>query len=198
MHLAAAGSWPDTPGGRPRRPRHHHPLRPSPGNLDRQANYIAAAFIAGAASYEHVTPRDRERTGILTRMVDEGGRHDSSMPWTSHPFDRALSDSEHEVLDALLSANFLGSEQLRVQADSVRVSGRCDCPCPTIYLSVDEAVASAVTQDLVPVWAEVASSEGDSVLLFADGGRLSSLEYAWIDAPPVAFPPPEDLVIRVT
>jgi hypothetical protein len=120
------------------------------------------------------------------------------MPGASHPLDRALSDREHEVLDALLSADFPGSEQLRVQADSVRVTGRCDCPCPTIYVSVDEAVASAVTQDLVPVRAEVATSDGDSVLLFAEGGRLSSLEYAWIDEPPVSFPAPEDLVIRVT
>ena len=120
------------------------------------------------------------------------------MPGTSHPLDRALSDREREVLDALLSADFPGSEQLRVQADRVRVSGRCDCPCPTVYLSVDEAVASAVTNDLVPVRAEVATGAGDSVLLFANGGRLSSLEYAWIDEAPMEFPSSGDLVIRVT
>ena len=76
--------------------------------------------------------RDRERAGRRTRMVDDGGLHASAMPGTSHPLDRALSDSEREVLDALLPANFPGSEQLRVQAYRVRVSGRCDCPCPTI------------------------------------------------------------------
>ena len=69
---------------------------------------------------------------------------------------------------------------------------------PDHHVSVDESVASAVTHDLVPVRAEVATGEGDSVLLFADAGRLSSLEYAWIGEPPVAFPAPEDLVIRVT
>jgi hypothetical protein len=120
------------------------------------------------------------------------------MSGASHSFDRALSDREREVLDALLSADFPGSAQLRVQADRVRVSGRCDCPCPTIYLSVDEAVANAVTHDRVPVRAEVATGAGDSVLLFADSGRLSSLEYAWIDEPPMEFPSPGELIVRIT
>lgn len=120
------------------------------------------------------------------------------MPGTSHPLDRSLSEREREVLNALLSVDFPGSAQLRLQADRVRVSGRCDCPCPTIYLSVDEVIASAVTHDRVPVRAEVATGAGDSVLLFADGGRLSSLEYAWIDEPPMEFPSPGELVVRVT
>jgi hypothetical protein len=120
------------------------------------------------------------------------------MPVSSHSLDRALSDREREVLNAMLSVDFPGAEQLRLQADRVRVSGRCDCPCPTVYLSVDEAVASAVTHDRVPARAEVATGSGDSVLLFADSGRLSSLEYAWIDEAPMEFPPPGDLVVRVT
>ena len=67
------------------------------------------------------------------------------------------------------------------------VSGECDCGCPTIYLTVDLALPVAEISNDVASEAEI-DQTNDSVLLFARAGRLSSLEYVWIDEAPQQFP----------
>jgi hypothetical protein len=100
------------------------------------------------------------------------------------------------VLTALLNEDFPGAPELRAQAASAVVSGKCGCGCPTVYLSVDATAKAAPIAVRVPVGAEVSDTVGDYVLLFADNGRLSSLEYAWIEQPPGQFPVADRLVPR--
>jgi hypothetical protein len=45
---------------------------------------------------------------------------------------RPLTERERAVLDALLSVEFEGVEELRAQAADVVVVGRCTCGCPSI------------------------------------------------------------------
>ena len=45
---------------------------------------------------------------------------------------RPLTERERAVLDALLSVEFDGVEELRAQAADVAVVGRCPCGCPSV------------------------------------------------------------------
>jgi hypothetical protein len=101
---------------------------------------------------------------------------------------RRLTPNERTTLDTLLAADFPGAAELRAQAPTARVTGRCDCGCPTIDLVVDEATPSAPLENSVAVEAGV---PGGGLIVFADGGRLSCLEY-WTTAEqtPAEFPPP--------
>ena len=102
---------------------------------------------------------------------------------------RPLSDRERSVLDALLAADFPGVEALRDQAASLRVVGRCDCGCPTIYFSTAPSRHQLV--------AEGASDDGQDVLLFAGNQGLDSLESSWTTAsPPAEFPSADGLAVR--
>ena len=107
---------------------------------------------------------------------------------------RPLTRRESEVLDALLREDFPGAQELRAQIASTIVSGGCGCGCPTVYLSVGDTAEAAPTTTRVPVGADVSDTIGDYVLLFTDNGRLSSLEYAWIEQPPREFPGADRLV----
>lgn len=115
---------------------------------------------------------------------------------------RALSAYEVGVLRFVLSADFPGVETLRAQVESLVVVGRCDCGCPTVDLSTDaEAVAAVeLEQRVLPVGAVIAPL-GDEppgeVIVFADNGLLSGLEYVYYDdTPPAAWPEPSRLTLR--
>ena len=112
-------------------------------------------------------------------------------------FPRPLSANERAALDHLLSADFPGVEELRLQAKPVRVVGRCGCGCPTIELSVDEAQPSLdeVTPRVVAT-AETTDADrtGCTHLMLwvndTDDGRrlLSGVELSWLEGPPKEFP----------
>jgi hypothetical protein len=106
---------------------------------------------------------------------------------------RALTADESAVLALLLSVNFPGVDELRLQAASASVVRRCDCGCPSIELKVAEGapLASGLSSRLVPADG-VVSPMGDDVpgeiILFVDDGRLSYLEYVYYDAVPTEWP----------
>jgi hypothetical protein len=103
--------------------------------------------------------------------------------------DRPLTAAERAVLDLLLAGDFPGAAQLRAQAVTARVTGRCACGCPTVDLAVDETTPTVDVEDRVAVEAE--TSDG-GLIVFVDDGRLSGLEYWTVhDESPVAFPPLE-------
>jgi hypothetical protein len=107
-------------------------------------------------------------------------------------FPRRLTSDERAVLDFLLSSDFRGAERLREQAKDAVVIARCDCGCPTFDLGTDENAESADLADVVPVEARAADGEGPDLLLFANDGRLQSVELVWYgDIPPSEFPPLE-------
>lgn len=106
----------------------------------------------------------------------------------AQPETRPLAPHERTALDTLLAADFPGAGELRAQAVTARVSGRCGCGCPTIDLEVDEAAPRAALKGSVAVEADVPDG---GLIVFVDGGRLSCLEY-WTtaDETPAEFPPP--------
>ncbi len=102
---------------------------------------------------------------------------------------RPLSHRERDALNLLLSADFAGAPELRVQANSVEGLGEK----MIVELIVDQALPKAIVVGRVPVQAVVAGDGYDGgLLLFVDDGRLSALEYWWVtEDMPAAFPPIE-------
>jgi hypothetical protein len=104
---------------------------------------------------------------------------------------RPLTSAESAVLTLLLSVEFPGVDELRVQAASAAVVGGCDCGCP---------LASGLSSRLAPAEG-VVSPQGDGVpgeiILFVDDGRLSYLEYVYYDAPPTEWPALDRISVSV-
>jgi hypothetical protein len=104
---------------------------------------------------------------------------------------RPLTPAEREVLTFLLAGDFAGAAQLRAQAETARVTGRCGCGCPTVDLEVDATLPAAEVTGRAAVEADVPAG---GLIVFVDDGRLSGLEYWTIsDETPVAFPAPEEI-----
>ena len=108
---------------------------------------------------------------------------------------RDLADEEKAVLEALLSLEFEGAQELRAQLATVKLVGQCECGCATIELDVDRAHApQAAIEGLVPAEGSVRRPGSDEVqggiILFASNGYLSALEiYNFDDEPIRKFPP---------
>jgi hypothetical protein len=115
---------------------------------------------------------------------------------------RPLMAAEREVLALLLSVEFPGVDQLRMQAGSALVVGGCDCGCPSIAFGVpdDAPLVPGLSSRLAPAEGAV-SPQGDGVpgeiILFVDDGRLSYLEYVYYDAPPMEWPAPDRISVSV-
>lgn len=89
----------------------------------------------------------------------------------------------------MLSVEFEGVDRYRLQAETVRVSGRCGCGCLTIDF------AHPATDDGETLLSEARDSVA-LIMLFATGGQLSCLEYAPTHddvSIPAEFPLPPDL-----
>ncbi len=100
------------------------------------------------------------------------------------------------MLDLVLSEDFDGVGELREQARTVTVVGRCDCGCPSVELAVDaQAPKSQYAGTVLPTEGRiepVGIEPPGEVLLFAKDGRLSYLEYVFYgDTPPSSWPPTE-------
>ena len=113
---------------------------------------------------------------------------------------RPLTTDERRVLDLLLSGTFVGADELRQQAAQAMVTGRCDCGCPTVDLSVaQDAPPAPVIGPTAPVEVQVTPVGGEpvgDVLLFVKAGRLSSLEYVYYtDSPPQQWPPADRMTV---
>lgn len=106
---------------------------------------------------------------------------------------RPLAANERAALDALLACDFEGASELRRQASSAMADGSG----LIIDLLVDPLATSGSSYTRVPVGAPVQGDDGalsNGLILFADGGRLSGLEYWWTsDEMPDAFPDPEQI-----
>ncbi|WIX75960.1 hypothetical protein QRX50_31360 [Amycolatopsis carbonis] len=107
---------------------------------------------------------------------------------------RPLTGQERLMLDLLLSSDFVGAPELREQSRSAVVVGRCGCGCPSVdLLTSDSAPIARVASRLVPSELEVLPAGEEApgeVILFADDGRLSYLEYVYFDRPPADWPDP--------
>lgn len=115
---------------------------------------------------------------------------------------RPLSDSESEILDAMLSPDFPGVAELRAQVAHVQVIGKCHCSCPTVDLLVPPEIpqSGVVTRGcLAPVLGLVQPIDEDEtreILVHVDVGRLSRLAYVSSDDPwPTEWPPLDRLSV---
>lgn len=99
---------------------------------------------------------------------------------------RPLTEREAAVLHEMLR----GTPFEATVIDELRVVGKCDCGCPTIHFT-DQPNTSTIAH------ARVADTD-DTLLLFADGVRLSSLELAWVSDEPPDELPPASSVTRTT
>ena len=109
-------------------------------------------------------------------------------------FPRALTPLERAVLNVLLSQPFPGRDELRRQAEDVRVKSRCACGCDTVDLLVEERSSQpAPVVNRVPV--EATSTEGPAtdVLLHVVDGLLNELEVYRHDGEPATLPEPSCL-----
>lgn len=109
------------------------------------------------------------------------------------PFDgrpRPLARSERAVLERVLALDFPGAAELRAQLDHVRVLRPWFAGSASLDLDTRGPRAS-VPDGVVPVLAEVWESgelKGE-ILLWAEDGRLSAIEYSWVtDEPPTTLP----------
>ncbi len=106
------------------------------------------------------------------------------------------------MLALLLSVEFPGVGELRVQAGSAAAVGGCDCGCPSIAFEVsdDAPLASGLSSRLAPAEGVVRPrGEGvpGEIILFVDDGRLSYLEYVYYDAPPTEWPALDRISVSV-
>lgn len=101
------------------------------------------------------------------------------------------------MLTALLNVDFAGVEQLRKQAATVQVLGKCGCGCPSIdfFDGPNDGMEAVVD-------AQVRNSRTfDGLFLYTiespdTGEVLGGIEWQGQDATtPAEFPPPEDLLI---
>ncbi|CRK59759.1 hypothetical protein [Alloactinosynnema sp. L-07] len=94
----------------------------------------------------------------------------------------------------MLALDFPGVAELRAQADSALVVGRCGCGCATIDLAVPETAPLAKVESATPVWADVPAT-GEGLILLVDYGRLSCLEIYGTEEPVSSvFPEPKWIV----
>ena len=111
---------------------------------------------------------------------------------------RPLTEAEAAALSFMLTPDFPGFEQLRAQAKSARVVGRCSCGCASIDIAVDRANTppALVGPQRVAATATSRDPRVTHLMLWVEGGYLSGLELAWLDMteefpPPEMFDPPE-------
>lgn len=115
---------------------------------------------------------------------------------------RPLTADERDVLELLLSAEFDGASQLRLQAETAMSVGGCACGCPSVSLLVADGSAprASLPSRLAPVELEIAPDQngiGGDVILFVDDGQLSYLEYvSYTDETPKEWPRPSQLSLR--
>lgn len=102
----------------------------------------------------------------------------------------------HELL---LTRDFVGAHELRLQAEEVRTGGlSCDCGCASFSLRPDVSKAPSPVSERVPTEAHGTDPEGNrvGVLLFVDAGYLSEVEIVGFEGTPTGgLPLPASLTL---
>jgi hypothetical protein len=106
---------------------------------------------------------------------------------------RTLTTTESAIIGFLLPPQLPDAEELRSQLDQAMVVGKCDCGCPTIDISIPTTATPSIAyvgRAPLPYEGVVNDYPGAGIILFAEGGYLSSLEYYFSDDEvPEAWPP---------
>ena len=99
-------------------------------------------------------------------------------PGTTDP-SRELRADERAVLQKLLSVDFPGVGELRLQIPHTRVRDECGCGCPSVVFTVDKTAAPpAAVETNIPVEGFVRPGRKTAVsaMLFVWEGYLHELE----------------------
>jgi hypothetical protein len=93
-----------------------------------------------------------------------------------NPQNRPLTAKERDLIEWLLRHGNPGSDEWLSQLDTLTVTWRCSCGCPTIYFDLRATPVGCEPEIILADF--LATVEGDAVgvILFRTGGRLSSLE----------------------
>jgi hypothetical protein len=115
---------------------------------------------------------------------------------------RPLNQKEREVLEHILNADFPGSAELRTQISDAEVVSLWGKASASVDLRVPESTTRAsLPPGVAPVEATVVDETGElvgEILVWTDGGRLASIEYAWYGSDaPAALPSTKNVTIRV-
>ena len=97
------------------------------------------------------------------------------------PEERPINDAERELLLWLLRNGVPGAQLLTKQVDGLRVKSKCSCGCPTVDFEIS-GEAKPMPRILADVYGKTAKGEEVGVILWADEGRISSLEVYGIEA----------------
>jgi len=112
---------------------------------------------------------------------------------------RPLTEAQSQVLSSLLALDFPGVIELRCQAPSARVVGKCSCGCASVELEVDRELCPPSTAGRpIPAEATVLDRSDNpvgGVMVFLKAGYLSYLEIYSFDKPIEVFPPLDRLQI---
>ena len=98
-------------------------------------------------------------------------------PATTIPPDRPLSSEERAIAEWLLRHADSSAISFLSQLDNARVTGQCNCGCPTVHLRVAEGTPRAEPQDN-PIGDALGEVNGNmvGVMLLQSGGHLTCLE----------------------
>ena len=95
-----------------------------------------------------------------------------------------------------------GGDQYIQQIPSLLVTGRCECGCVTVYFGTGPADPDREPDRPLPVEASLVAENGEpigGVLIFARDEQITALEaYSLEDAPILAWPPGEQILIRLS
>lgn len=108
---------------------------------------------------------------------------------------RPLSESELELIEALLGGAGTSGGRYLGQVARLEASGACGCGCPSIGLTVGEKEREGRARPLIMADAESPEGVPVGVILWVRGGALSGLEvHPWNGMDTVRLPLPESLV----
>lgn len=112
---------------------------------------------------------------------------------------RPLTIVERAILERVLTPRLPGRDELRAQMTTARVSGVCQCGCPSVFFSVDRSLAPfAPVQNQVAFEAVGTDSDGVKVhfLLHVRDGFLFELDIHREDSGPIRdLPSPNSLAV---
>jgi len=92
------------------------------------------------------------------------------------PVNRALTSSETDLIYWLLDHGEVDPEPFKSQVDDITVTSKCNCGCPTIYFSHRDKPVPRKGELLIADYLATVEGQDVGVMLFENGGYLSSLE----------------------
>ncbi len=95
------------------------------------------------------------------------------------PLNRPLTKHERDIIQWLLDHPEEGNPdipQLKTQIDALTVVEKCTCGCPTVYFALEGIPIPRKGERVIRDYLATVDGQEVGIMLFQNGGRLSSLE----------------------